>query len=181
MSHPIIIDHHEKKRSQWRSKPSSTNRLYTAITIITVLLLLLCTRGLVVVALIPALPNSSHYSNNRQTTRNPLPTTMSSSVSYSNWQNEPNASYSSSNGPRAKCDQVIFEAIAKATEIVVNGRAAGGQTQRIFNHQHQQDLEGDNIYSGGGHGHSNSNNNSSSSSSNSSRFNLTVPENPGVR
>lgn len=58
------------------------------------------------------------------------------------------------NGPRAKCDQVVFEAIAKAAEIVVGSRC-------------WIDHPISNI--GGG------------SNSSSSRFNLLVPEVQGVR
>jgi hypothetical protein len=64
------------------------------------------------------------------------------------------------NGPRAKCDQVVFEAIAKAAEIVVGSRCW---------------IED---------GSSSSKNNGASSSntaSGSGRFNLLVPEVQGVR
>jgi len=57
----------------------------------------------------------------------------------------------SENGPRAKCDQVIFEAMAKAAEVVVGSRCW--------------------IDSGG----------SAAQSNGSSRFNLLVPEIQGVR
>ena len=58
------------------------------------------------------------------------------------------------NGPRAKCDQVVFEAIAKAAEIVVGSRCWIDPNNTAGN------------------------NNTSSSSS---RFNLFVPEVQGVR
>mmetsp|Transcript_5076 Transcript_5076/g.14255 ORF Transcript_5076/g.14255 Transcript_5076/m.14255 type:complete len:790 (-) Transcript_5076:3628-5997(-) len=54
-------------------------------------------------------------------------------------------------GPRAKCDQVIFEALAKATEIIVQSRGGGA------------------------------NESTSVASPSSSRFNLTLPENPALR
>lgn len=61
------------------------------------------------------------------------------------------------NGPRAKCDQVVFEAIAKAAEIVVGSRCwidgSGGAVM-------------------GG---------AVAASSSSRRFNLLVPEVQGVR
>ena len=60
------------------------------------------------------------------------------------------------NGPRAKCDQVVFEAIAKAAEIVVGSRGWIG------------------------HVPSSSNANGATPSS-SRRFNLLVPEVEGVR
>jgi hypothetical protein len=59
---------------------------------------------------------------------------------------------STENGPRAKCDQVVFEAIAKAAEIVVGSRCWI-----------------DHVPNGNG------------SISSSSRFNLLVPEVQGVR
>jgi hypothetical protein len=62
----------------------------------------------------------------------------------------------SENGPRAKCDQVVFEAIAKAAEIVVGSRCW--------------------IEDGGKNGGSSSN-----TGSGSGRFNLLVPEVQGVR
>jgi hypothetical protein len=55
------------------------------------------------------------------------------------------------NGPRAKCDQVVFEAIAKAAEIIVGSRC-------WIDHPIQ-----------------------SGSNSSSSRFNLLVSEVQGVR
>jgi hypothetical protein len=62
------------------------------------------------------------------------------------------------NGPRAKCDQVVFEAIAKAAEIVVGSRCW---------------IDG-NLPGVGNNNHNNTNNNSG-------RFNLLVPEVQGVR
>ena len=56
------------------------------------------------------------------------------------------------NGPRAKCDQVIFEAIAKAAEIVVGSRCWIEDGGKNFGN-----------------------------SGSSSRFNLLVPEVQGVR
>lgn len=72
------------------------------------------------------------------------------------------------NGPRAKCDQVVFEAIAKAAEIVVGSRCyiGGGEN-----------LGGGNNPFGGVNAVINNNNNGSSGS----RFNLMVPEVQGVR
>ena len=67
-------------------------------------------------------------------------------------------SYHENNGPRAKCDQVIFEAIAKAAEIVVGSRCW---------------IDSGNPFGAGG--------GSNGSSNNSSRFNLLVPEIQGVR
>lgn len=71
------------------------------------------------------------------------------------------------NGPRAKCDQVVFEAIAKAAEIVVGSRcwidsssAAAANNSRL-----PSSLSG----AVGGE------------SSSSRRFNLLVPEVQGVR
>ena len=76
------------------------------------------------------------------------------------------------NGPRAKCDQVIFEAMAKAAEIIVNGRNAstassvmssGGTPTSGQQQRHHQ------------------NNNGGNPNNSSSRFNLIVPEIPEVR
>jgi hypothetical protein len=75
-----------------------------------------------------------------------LASKMSSYVS-TNWRG---TSQTPDNGPRAKCDQVVFEAIAKAAEIIVASR--GGAPDQ-----------------------------NSLSSNSSSRFNLQVPEIPGVR
>jgi hypothetical protein len=72
------------------------------------------------------------------------------------------------NGPRAKCDQVVFEAIAKAAEIVVGSRCWIDPT----NLQQQQQQ---NLYS------INNSGNGTSSVASSSRFNLFVPEVQGVR
>lgn len=71
---------------------------------------------------------------------------MSSYVS-SNWRG---TSQTPDNGPRAKCDQVVFEAIAKAAEIIVASRGGAPDPNAL-------------------------------SSNSSSRFNLQVPEIPGVR
>jgi Autophagy-related protein 13 len=50
------------------------------------------------------------------------------SYAYSNWRGGNNAQASMENGPRAKCDQVIFESIAKACEIIVGSRNQHGKT-----------------------------------------------------
>jgi hypothetical protein len=71
---------------------------------------------------------------------------MSSYVS-SNWRG---TSQTPDNGPRAKCDQVVFEAIAKAAEIIVASRGGAPDQNGL-------------------------------GSNSSSRFNLQVPEVPGVR
>ena len=61
-------------------------------------------------------------------------------------------------GPRSKCDQVVYEAIAKACEIVVRGRcdvppatsaAAGGGTSSSH---HQNSVLGASSAAGGGGG-----------------------------
>ena len=86
----------------------------------------------------------------------------------SSWRGAGGVQASSENGPRAKCDQVVFEAIAKASEIVVGSRCwieDGGSGKN-------------------GSGASNSNsksNNNNGSGSGSGRFNLLVPEVQGVR
>ena len=71
------------------------------------------------------------------------------------------------NGPRAKCDQVIFEAIAKAAEIVVNGR-----TRSVYNNHYN--ISGGMAFGAGGIPNT-------SVGSSSSRFNLMVPELANVR
>jgi hypothetical protein len=88
------------------------------------------------------------------------------------------------NGPRAKCDQVVFEAIAKAAEIVVGSRChigGGGPPPDSYgqsnnNNNHQYPNNGGGIGGGGRNAAINSNNNN-----NGSRFNLMVPEVQGVR
>jgi hypothetical protein len=72
------------------------------------------------------------------------------------------------NGPRAKCDQVIFEAIAKAAEIIVNGRTRPG-------YNHNGNVSGGMAFGAGGM------RNTSSVGNSSSRFNLMVPELANVR
>jgi len=80
--------------------------------------------------------------------------------------NNNNATTTTSGGPRAKCEQVVYEAMAKALEIVVGGRiavaddrdgttgGAGAAANNLFaNYQQQQQ----------------------------SRFNVLVPEVPSVR
>ena len=80
------------------------------------------------------------------------------------------------NGPKAKCDQVIYEAIAKSCEIAVRGRCTdliddsmtgSGDGRRGFLN-----------YGGRNNNPSASNNNSGSTSS---RFNIEVDEVPNVR
>ena len=66
--------------------------------------------------------------------------------------NNNNNNASLENGPRAKCDQVVFEAIAKAAEIVVGSRCWIDHLPPNIN-----------------------------ASSSSRRFNLLVPEVQGVR
>lgn len=81
------------------------------------------------------------------------------------------------NGPRAKCDQVVFEAIAKAAEIVVGSRCwidpttIAVQQQQLMNYTNQAGTH--NNYVGAGNGQYNG--------GSSSRFNLLVPEVQGVR
>lgn len=74
------------------------------------------------------------------------------------------------NGPRAKCDQVVFEAIAKAAEIVVGSRCWIDPSNLQQQQQQQQ-----NLYS------INNSGNGTNSIASSSRFNLFVPEVQGVR
>ncbi|KAG7339541.1 autophagy-related protein 13 [Nitzschia inconspicua] len=94
------------------------------------------------------------------------------------------------NGPRAKCDQVVFEAIAKAAEIVVGSRCwidpTNRATQQQQQQQQQQQHQYQNLYSINNNNNNNSGNSGASSSSSSisastSRFNLFVPEVQGVR
>eukprot|EP00553_Chaetoceros_curvisetus_P005791 CAMPEP_0204612972 /NCGR_PEP_ID=MMETSP0717-20131115/1012_1 /ASSEMBLY_ACC=CAM_ASM_000666 /TAXON_ID=230516 /ORGANISM="Chaetoceros curvisetus" /LENGTH=109 /DNA_ID=CAMNT_0051625249 /DNA_START=297 /DNA_END=623 /DNA_ORIENTATION=+ len=78
-------------------------------------------------------------------------------------------------GPRAKCDQVVYEAIAKAAEIIVRGRCecpTGNGTNNSNNGG-----------AGGGVGNSGGNGTSSSSGGGGSisRFHLEVEEVPMVR
>eukprot|EP00581_Thalassiosira_minuscula_P009640 CAMPEP_0183708664 /NCGR_PEP_ID=MMETSP0737-20130205/4890_1 /TAXON_ID=385413 /ORGANISM="Thalassiosira miniscula, Strain CCMP1093" /LENGTH=1325 /DNA_ID=CAMNT_0025936561 /DNA_START=489 /DNA_END=4466 /DNA_ORIENTATION=+ len=96
----------------------------------------------------------------------------------------------STSGPRAKCDQVIYEAIAKACEIAVRGRCTdladdaatmmgsggnpnstsrAGEKRRSFN------------YYGGNPNQSPGSNHTASNNSTSSRFNIEVDEVPTVR
>ena len=86
----------------------------------------------------------------------------------SSWRGGSTGIQPTENGPRAKCDQVVFEAIAKAAEIVVGSRCyiGGANGDGNFNSS---------PFGGGG---VNTNNNNSSSGS---RFNLMVPEVQGVR
>lgn len=64
----------------------------------------------------------------------------------------------SSNGPRSKCDQVVFEALCKACEIIVGGRTAGPGSSRL------QKLNAGSL-----------------NNVTSTRFNLQVPEIHGIR
>ena len=114
---------------------------------------------------------------------------LMSSVSYSNWQGaapppdqhpyhqqqQQQQQYSNpeSNGPRAKCDQVMFEAIAKASEIIVNGRCASKQLGQYQHQLQQQQQQRGAMYGGSNYMPNNG--------SNSSRFNLMVPEIASVR
>lgn len=72
-----------------------------------------------------------------------------------------------SDGPRAKCDQVIYEAIAKACEIIVASRGSHTPSPTTS--------------TGHGNGHHAASGNAPSGSSQASRFNLQVAEIPGVR
>ena len=86
------------------------------------------------------------------------------------------------NGPRAKCDQVVFEAIAKAAEIVVGSRCWIDPTTIAVQQQQQQQQ----FANQGGHHNNNNNNNGGNGNGqynggSSSRFNLLVPEIQGVR
>lgn len=91
-------------------------------------------------------------------------------------------------GPRGKCDQVIYEAMTKACEIVVRGRCTQldlNERRLMFQQQQQQHQQGGanaRGYSDGMINNSTTANNTSSSSSNSSsRFNIQVDEVPSVR
>jgi hypothetical protein len=75
------------------------------------------------------------------------------------------------NGPRAKCDQVVFEAIAKAAEIVVGSRCWIDPTNMAIQQQQQQQQP--QLFYNNGNGTSNV--------ASSSRFNLFVVEVQGVR
>ena len=99
---------------------------------------------------------------------------------------EYNASASAKVGPRAKCDQVVYEAIAKATEIIVRGRCEcnngngsgnGGSESIGMNSQTHMNTrnQGQGNHGGGGGG------TTSSSSGSTSRFHLEVEEVPIVR
>lgn len=94
---------------------------------------------------------------------------------HSNGNNNNNINSPENNGPRAKCDQVIFEAIAKASEIIVHGRSAGHQNQQ---YQHGG---GNNAFLYNQAGKHMNNNMNMSIMNSSSRFNLMVPEIQGVR
>ena len=75
-------------------------------------------------------------------------------------------------GPRAKCDQVIFEALAKATEIIVSSRGGGNSLNHQPSQQQQQHVFG---------GVFQSRASTDPVPTTSSRFNLTIPENIGLR
>jgi len=99
-----------------------------------------------------------------------------------------------SDGPRNKCDAIVFEAIAKAAEIVVGSRCwidgTGGtqhQQNNFYNnnhtsspspHQNNNHNQSNPASRGYGNGKSSSNNNNGTTTS---RFNLLVPEVQGVR
>ena len=70
-----------------------------------------------------------------------------------------NSSNSSKIGPRAKCDQVVYEAIAKAGEIIFRSRCQVPTNNK----------------------NSNKRGNGTSSSSSSSRFNIEIGEVENVR
>ena len=79
-------------------------------------------------------------------------------------------------GPRAKCDQVIFEAISKAAEIIVNGRSATcasnwDNSKTIRSPESESDRREEQAKQYSGNDRTNS----------SGRFNLIVPEVPEVR
>ena len=79
-------------------------------------------------------------------------------MSGKNLSNNNNSSNSGKIGPRAKCDQVVYEAIAKAGEIIVHSRCQVPTNNKNSNKR--------------GNG---------SSSSSSSRFNIEVAEVENVR
>lgn len=72
-----------------------------------------------------------------------------------------NSAETTATGPRAKCDQVVFEALSKACEMIVASRG---------------EQQGNNSSSGNNNGAAPGN-----SSTVSSRFNLTLPEHASVR
>lgn len=91
---------------------------------------------------------------------------------------EYNAPASAKVGPRAKCDQVVYEAIAKATEIIVRGRcecnngngSGNGGSESIGMHSQTHMNTRSQSNHGGG-----------PSSGSTSRFHLEVEEVPIVR
>ena len=105
--------------------------------------------------------------NNNHLSSYPSSSSQQQQQQYSNYNNNnltaATATTSSieTNGPRAKCDQVVFEAIAKAAEIVVGSRCYIDPSTVTVNQLN--------------------NNNNNNNNSSTSRFNLLVPEVQGVR
>jgi hypothetical protein len=75
-------------------------------------------------------------------------------------------------GPRAKCDQVIYEAICKVCEIIVGSRTGSTTTTNTSNGS--SNITGTNIPT-------NTTNTTTVSNTSSSRFNLQIPEIASVR
>ena len=82
-------------------------------------------------------------------------------------------------GPRAKCDQVVYEAIAKAAEIIVRGRChiEDNNGNNASNKRHN-DMNGSNGRRGlnNGSNHSNGGSGKSKAGTSVSRFHLEVEE-----
>lgn len=112
----------------------------------------------------------NHYNNNNNNNNN------NNSCGTNNKSN--NNSNQRIAGPRTKCDQVIFEALAKASEIIVRSRchipveSTDGETN--LSTKNNNNKSKNNKVGGGG-------SSSSSSNGSSSRFNIEVPEVEEVR
>jgi len=98
----------------------------------------------------------------------PTKTNSSSNIRTNNGNNTNNSNHGRI-GPRAKCDQVVYEAIAKAAEIIVRSRC------EIPNKNHHRIDSKNNVYG------NNRNSVGSNHNGSSSRFNIEVGEVENVR
>lgn len=96
----------------------------------------------------------------------------SSSTNYSSSAATTIAAGTNKIGPRAKCDQVVYEAIAKAAEIIVRGRC------HIDGHNSSKcnDNNNSNSNAGNPNGHGHDRRRTSFQKSSVSRFHLEVEE-----